>query len=238
MAPSLERRYLQTYRSIFTNSILDGNRPPNCPPCPEPDCFNCQLPANECYQFGECNQYDGLCSCPTGFVAQTVSRLSVDRQLTVPSDSPRASLGTTNRADAQMDGMASTATSARLTLLAPTFSLAASDSARTVHATMEAQLSSKASKSAMSPTRRSSTCFLVAHPKSLSAATRAMRPATFSFGLGNASLSTAGLRTATNRSRLVNRRTELRRSARRFRASVSQIACCAESLAVSTFQSS
>ncbi|ETS62918.1 hypothetical protein PaG_02684 [Moesziomyces aphidis] len=65
-APSLERRYLQTYRSIFSNSSI-GDRPPNCPPCPEPDCFNCQLPAYECYQFGECNEYDGLCRCPVGF---------------------------------------------------------------------------------------------------------------------------------------------------------------------------
>lgn len=72
MAPSLERRYLQTYHSIFSNSSDPpgrggGDRPPNCPPCPEPNCFNCQLPANECYQFGECNEYDGLCSCPVGF---------------------------------------------------------------------------------------------------------------------------------------------------------------------------
>ncbi|SPO21890.1 related to ABC transporter protein [Ustilago trichophora] len=69
LSPTLNRRYLQTYRNIFRNSSIAGepDRPPNCPPCPEPDCFNCQLPAYECYQFGECNEYDGLCSCPVGF---------------------------------------------------------------------------------------------------------------------------------------------------------------------------
>ncbi|KAJ1027359.1 hypothetical protein NDA18_003367 [Ustilago nuda] len=68
--PILEKRYLQTYRSIFsttTNTSNPPNHSPNCPPCPEPSCFNCQLPAYECYQFGECNEYDGLCSCPVGF---------------------------------------------------------------------------------------------------------------------------------------------------------------------------
>lgn len=69
MAPALNRRYAQAYTSIFSNaSVADiPGRPPNCPPCPEPDCFNCQLPAYECYQFGECNEYDGLCKCPVGF---------------------------------------------------------------------------------------------------------------------------------------------------------------------------
>ncbi|UTT94112.1 hypothetical protein NDA17_005161 [Ustilago hordei] len=67
--PILEKRYLQTYRSIFsttTNTSNPPNHSPNCPPCPEPSCFNCQLPAYECYQFGECNEYDGLCSCEPG----------------------------------------------------------------------------------------------------------------------------------------------------------------------------
>ncbi|EST07662.1 ABC-2 type transporter [Kalmanozyma brasiliensis GHG001] len=69
MAPALDRRYLATYQSIFSNGSNPGSpdRPPSCPPCPAPDCFNCQLPAYECYQYGECNQYDGLCSCPVGF---------------------------------------------------------------------------------------------------------------------------------------------------------------------------
>ncbi|KAN0063089.1 FAD-dependent urate hydroxylase [Thecaphora frezii] len=55
-----------------TNLLVSklSDRPPNCPPCPEPDCFNCQLPAYDCAQFGECNQFDGTCSCPTGFGGQ------------------------------------------------------------------------------------------------------------------------------------------------------------------------
>ncbi|SNX83178.1 related to ABC transporter protein [Melanopsichium pennsylvanicum] len=69
LSPTPNTRFLQTYSSIFNNaSRQDGpSRPPSCPPCPEPDCFNCQLPAYSCYQFGECNEYDGLCSCPVGF---------------------------------------------------------------------------------------------------------------------------------------------------------------------------
>ncbi|CAD6891573.1 unnamed protein product [Tilletia controversa] len=42
-------------------------RPPpdddgKCPPC-----FNCQLPSFSCAQFGKCSEYDGLCTCPTGW---------------------------------------------------------------------------------------------------------------------------------------------------------------------------
>jgi hypothetical protein len=33
-----------------------------CPPC-----FNCQLPAFACGQYGECNEYDGQCKCPAGW---------------------------------------------------------------------------------------------------------------------------------------------------------------------------
>ncbi|PWN48384.1 hypothetical protein IE53DRAFT_200044 [Violaceomyces palustris] len=54
---------------VFQLNAL-GDRPPNCPPCPEPSCFNCLLPAFTCAQFGECNEYDGTCSCPTGFGGQ------------------------------------------------------------------------------------------------------------------------------------------------------------------------
>ncbi|PWZ00557.1 hypothetical protein BCV70DRAFT_199829 [Testicularia cyperi] len=72
LAPDLNQQYRRAYQSFVASggsnaSLIDGDRPPNCPPCPEPDCFNCQLPAYECYQFGECNQYDGLCRCPVGF---------------------------------------------------------------------------------------------------------------------------------------------------------------------------
>ena len=62
-----------SYQTPFlssSGSLLDGDRPPNCPPCPEPSCFNCQLPAFTCAQFGECSEYDGLCSCPVGFGGQ------------------------------------------------------------------------------------------------------------------------------------------------------------------------
>ncbi len=54
---------------LSTLSALDG-RPPECPPCPEPSCFNCQLPKFTCQNFGECNEYDGACTCPTGFGGQ------------------------------------------------------------------------------------------------------------------------------------------------------------------------
>lgn len=37
-------------------------RPKECPPC-----FNCQLPAFNCAQFGECNSFNGQCICPDGW---------------------------------------------------------------------------------------------------------------------------------------------------------------------------
>ncbi|KAJ7157630.1 hypothetical protein C8R43DRAFT_997189 [Mycena crocata] len=36
--------------------------PEKCPPC-----FNCQLPAFKCGQYGVCNEYDGQCKCPAGW---------------------------------------------------------------------------------------------------------------------------------------------------------------------------
>ncbi|KAJ7340767.1 hypothetical protein DFH08DRAFT_875203 [Mycena albidolilacea] len=36
--------------------------PEKCPPC-----FNCQLPRFACGQYGECNEYDGQCKCPSGW---------------------------------------------------------------------------------------------------------------------------------------------------------------------------
>ncbi|KAL9128857.1 MAG: hypothetical protein Q9217_002546 [Psora testacea] len=48
---------------------LEDNRPPDCPPC-----FNCNLEAFACAQFGECNKYNGKCSCPPGFGAEDCSQ--------------------------------------------------------------------------------------------------------------------------------------------------------------------
>ncbi|KAF8176209.1 hypothetical protein K438DRAFT_81241 [Mycena galopus ATCC 62051] len=49
--------------SNYQLSSLSGNAAPeNCPPC-----FNCQLPRFACGQYGECNEYDGQCKCPSGW---------------------------------------------------------------------------------------------------------------------------------------------------------------------------
>lgn len=52
----------------FAAAAPPEKRPADCPECPA--CFNCQLPAFTCAQFGTCSQYDGLCSCPVGFGGQ------------------------------------------------------------------------------------------------------------------------------------------------------------------------
>ncbi|CDO70642.1 hypothetical protein BN946_scf184756.g8 [Trametes cinnabarina] len=39
-----------------------SNRPERCPPC-----FNCQLDAFTCGNFGECSKFDGQCKCPPGW---------------------------------------------------------------------------------------------------------------------------------------------------------------------------
>ncbi|WWC67467.1 uncharacterized protein I206_101375 [Kwoniella pini CBS 10737] len=50
----------------YNSSLLPPNRrPPNCPPC-----FNCQLPAFQCGNAGECNNLDGQCRCEPGFGGQ------------------------------------------------------------------------------------------------------------------------------------------------------------------------
>ena len=41
---------------------LQEDRPDGCPPC-----FNCNLEAFQCAQYGTCNKYNGKCSCPAGF---------------------------------------------------------------------------------------------------------------------------------------------------------------------------
>ncbi|KAL8934080.1 MAG: hypothetical protein Q9211_005416 [Gyalolechia sp. 1 TL-2023] len=56
------------YRNYSDSSLvqspfsIQGHRPDNCPPC-----FNCNLEAFQCAQFGGCNKYNGKCSCPAGF---------------------------------------------------------------------------------------------------------------------------------------------------------------------------
>ncbi|TXT13418.1 hypothetical protein VHUM_00785 [Vanrija humicola] len=55
--------------SNVSSELIPPRRPPadkdKCPPC-----FNCLLPAFNCGQFGDCNQYDGQCRCPPGFGGQ------------------------------------------------------------------------------------------------------------------------------------------------------------------------
>ncbi|KAJ7471369.1 hypothetical protein B0H11DRAFT_2283088 [Mycena galericulata] len=49
--------------SSYHLSGLSGRAAPEkCPPC-----FNCQLPAFACGQYGLCNEYDGQCKCPAGW---------------------------------------------------------------------------------------------------------------------------------------------------------------------------
>ena len=48
---------------------LEDDRPPECPPC-----FNCNLEAFQCAQFGACNKYNGKCSCPPGFGGEDCSK--------------------------------------------------------------------------------------------------------------------------------------------------------------------
>ncbi|KAF8150148.1 hypothetical protein B0H34DRAFT_176981 [Crassisporium funariophilum] len=43
--------------------VLSDMMPPEkCPPC-----FNCMLPVFTCGQYGDCNEYDGQCKCPSGW---------------------------------------------------------------------------------------------------------------------------------------------------------------------------
>ncbi|KAI4147469.1 MAG: hypothetical protein LQ341_001793 [Variospora aurantia] len=56
------------YRNFSGSSLaqspfsIQDDRPDNCPPC-----FNCNLEAFQCAQYGSCNKYNGKCSCPAGF---------------------------------------------------------------------------------------------------------------------------------------------------------------------------
>ncbi|KZP00597.1 hypothetical protein CALVIDRAFT_533600 [Calocera viscosa TUFC12733] len=50
------------YSSVDVSALSDFAPKDKCPPC-----FNCQLPAFSCGQFGECSDYDGQCKCPPGW---------------------------------------------------------------------------------------------------------------------------------------------------------------------------
>ncbi|RDL38807.1 uncharacterized protein BP5553_03147 [Venustampulla echinocandica] len=55
----------QSYSSadmMQTQLALMDDRPDNCPPC-----FNCLLPAFDCGQYSDCNQFNGKCACPPGY---------------------------------------------------------------------------------------------------------------------------------------------------------------------------
>ncbi len=216
MAPSLERRYLQTYRSIFTNSILDGNRPPNCPPCPEPDCFNCQLPANECYQFGECNQYDGLCSCPTGFGGPDClsplcgSPADGTKRFPKGESGDDKSCGCSDGWDGLNCNVCKTDAACSNVLLGGERlgeNGTCYDGGATIQQSFQECDVTNQKIVDMLPGRP---------PKVTFSCDKGDATCNFQFWIGQRESFYCGLRTATNRSRLVNRRTELRRSARRF----------------------
>ncbi|KAI0359792.1 hypothetical protein OH77DRAFT_1419119 [Trametes cingulata] len=52
---------LNTQQSLSPLEVVNG-RPERCPPC-----FNCQLDAFTCGNFGECSKFDGQCKCPPGW---------------------------------------------------------------------------------------------------------------------------------------------------------------------------
>ncbi|KAI6081498.1 hypothetical protein F4821DRAFT_249212 [Hypoxylon rubiginosum] len=56
-----QRNYTQVDMMRAQLALLD-DRPSDCPPC-----FNCLLPAYECGQYADCNEYNGKCECPAGF---------------------------------------------------------------------------------------------------------------------------------------------------------------------------
>ncbi|KAL8872503.1 MAG: hypothetical protein Q9174_001874 [Haloplaca sp. 1 TL-2023] len=63
------------YRNYSDSSLIQSpfstqdDRPDGCPPC-----FNCNLEAFQCAQFGGCNKYNGKCSCPAGFGSDDCSK--------------------------------------------------------------------------------------------------------------------------------------------------------------------
>ncbi|KAI8980227.1 hypothetical protein BD414DRAFT_494008 [Trametes punicea] len=53
--------YSLNQQSLSPLEVVNG-RPEHCPPC-----FNCQLDAFTCGNFGECSKFDGQCKCPPGW---------------------------------------------------------------------------------------------------------------------------------------------------------------------------
>ncbi|KAI8629764.1 hypothetical protein F5Y19DRAFT_75536 [Xylariaceae sp. FL1651] len=60
-AVAAQKNYTQVDMLRAQLALLD-DRPSDCPPC-----FNCLLPAYECGQYAQCNEYNGKCECPAGF---------------------------------------------------------------------------------------------------------------------------------------------------------------------------
>ncbi|EPT01714.1 hypothetical protein FOMPIDRAFT_1119813 [Fomitopsis schrenkii] len=56
------RSSISPYDYDLSPLAVANTRPERCPPC-----FNCQLDAFDCGQFGECSAYDGQCKCPPGW---------------------------------------------------------------------------------------------------------------------------------------------------------------------------
>ncbi|KAH9831656.1 uncharacterized protein C8Q71DRAFT_781859 [Rhodofomes roseus] len=56
------RSSFSAYEYDLSPLAVANTRPEKCPPC-----FNCQLDAFDCGQFGECSAYDGQCKCPPGW---------------------------------------------------------------------------------------------------------------------------------------------------------------------------
>ncbi|KAL1949551.1 hypothetical protein VTO73DRAFT_8432 [Trametes versicolor] len=53
--------YSLNTQALSPLEVVNG-RPERCPPC-----FNCQLDAFTCGNFGECSKFDGQCKCPPGW---------------------------------------------------------------------------------------------------------------------------------------------------------------------------
>ncbi|KAI0707291.1 hypothetical protein C8Q76DRAFT_629011 [Earliella scabrosa] len=53
---------LNAQRTLSPLEVVTNRPPERCPPC-----FNCQLDAFTCGNFGECSKFDGQCKCPPGW---------------------------------------------------------------------------------------------------------------------------------------------------------------------------